>query len=154
MRINRWVSIWIAPTVLVLGLSIKAKGESYKDAELRLSCSQRAADLLTAIQRDDWALMNDIHHRRENRSQAVLSDMRGQIRELEALQGDLATWEQQMSTQVTGQVSQMAANRDDEGLYGQASALARTLKVDAHAARVHARSEYLTPNVGMTELFR
>jgi hypothetical protein len=48
----------------------------------------------------------------------------------------------------------MTANGDQESLSGKAQALARTLRVDAHAARVDARAEYLAPNLGMTEAFR
>jgi hypothetical protein len=154
MHMKHCIGVWISAIILAPGLSVAAKGESCKDLELRQSCSQQAADLFTAIQLDNQELIDDIQHRHLDHRQAILSDMREQVRKLEALQGDFAPWEQEMSAQVAGQVSQMTANGDQESLSGKAQALARTLRVDAHAARVDARAEYLAPNLGMTEAFR
>jgi cell division septum initiation protein DivIVA len=151
----------IAAAIIAPGVCNAAVTETCNATELRLSCSQKAADLLTGIEQNDRAVLHQIRKRRVDRMRTEANDMRERLNELQALQADLAPWEQRMIGQLTPLVEQLvtASDRESatpayENLYAEASALRQTIRADAHAARVAARAEYLAPNLGMTELFR
>lgn len=159
MDIRKWkLAIFVTAAVVTPTLSFASTDSSCNASELRLSCSQQAADLITGIQQDNRALLHHIRDRREDRVQAELANMKQRINGLEAIEGKLGLWEQQMIDQVAVQVRQMTADGAGpaafENLYSEAQTLAQTLRADAHAARVDARAKYLEPNLGMTELFR
>jgi hypothetical protein len=163
MSLNKYwkVSALIGALIIAPGFCMAAEPETCNATEVRLSCSQEAADLLTGIQQDNRELLHSIRDRRWERIQTKVADMTQQVSRLQAMETDLAPWEQRMIDQVAPLVRQIASNGEGnfaassyENLYAQAAALARTLDVDAHAARVDARAMYLAPNLGMTELFR
>ena len=106
-------------------------------------------------------VVHAIRDRNWDRTQAGVADMNQRINRLEAIQPRLDPWEQQVIGHAAVLVRRLAANSEEnlgtgsyKNLSAEATALARVVKVDAHDARVHARAEYLTPNLGMTELFR
>lgn len=122
-------------------------------APLTLSCSQQAADLLTDIQQDNWEVLHQIHKRGLNHISANIDDMRLRVNQLEGMQAELRPWERYIIGQVAMGVQQVAAASSEgnmEDLSAEAQTLAQTTKVDAHAARVHARAEFYRPNLGMT----
>jgi hypothetical protein len=122
-------------------------------APLALSCSQRAADLLTDIQRDNRAVLHQVHARQLNRVAPKVDDMRLRVNQLEGMQADVAPWERQAIGQVAVGVQQVAAASTQgnmEDLAAEAGTFARTVNLEAHAARVYARAEYERPNLGMT----
>jgi hypothetical protein len=122
-------------------------------APLTLSCSQQAADLLTDIQQDNREMLHQIHERGLSRISAKVEDMRLRVNQLEGMQAELAPWEQYIVGQVAMGVQHVAAASSEgnmEDLSAEAQTLALTTKLDAHAARVHARAEFYRPNLGMT----
>jgi hypothetical protein len=129
---------------------------SCETSGVTFSSLERSADLLTRVQRDDWAVQDHIGDSRIVRSR--VADMGRRINMLESMGPAVPACEQPAVQQAAHLVQQMevAVSQPAEpgSLSAEAESLDNLMRTDAHFARVVDRAAYLAPNVGMTELFR
>jgi len=120
------------------------------------SSLQRSADLLTRVQRDDWAVQDHIRDSRIVRSRVARMSRR--IEMLESMGPAVPACEQTVVQQAAQLVQQMKVAVSQPAhrvsLQAEADALDNLMQRNAHFARVVKRAAYLEPNLGMTELFR
>jgi hypothetical protein len=131
---------------------------SCETSGVAFSSLEKAADLLTGIQRDNWKVQAQLQNGRAGRVPSRVADMSRQVGELQSIESALPKCEQPTVEQAAALVKQMQASVSGPGapddLKVQADALDRLMRPGAHLARTLHRAAYLAPNVGMTELFR